>query len=242
MNIRISGIVKSDTNNTQLFGTLGHLAIFFWFLAMVMLVSPIKMLPVIIICLSVALILYPFAFKQVIHWRWLLLMLLLSAPAIFLIGELDREFIGIPYSSEGLLAGFQIGCRFVIVLIAVEAFTCSVDIPAIGGLLERVGMQGLGFSIGVALNLVPSLQNASRNTWQSLWMRGGLRRKWMRGLKLLAVTIISNAIRQAEEIALAAETRAFSPEKSRPLPIQRGQIDWIPIVLGIVCIAGLLLI
>jgi energy-coupling factor transporter transmembrane protein EcfT len=59
-------------------------------------------------------------------------------------------------------------------------------------------------------------------------MRGGLRQRRWRGLQLLAITIGANALRRAEEIALAAETRAFSPQSSRPLPVQVGRLDgWI---------------
>jgi len=101
-----------------------------------------------------------------------------------------------------------------------------VDIVALAGLLERFGLHGLGFSMGVALNLLPALQQSSTHAWYSLKMRGGLRKQRWRGLQLLAITVVTNALRRAEEIALAAEARAFSPEKSRAMPIKYGNWDW----------------
>ena len=82
----------------------------------------------------------------------------------------------------------------------------------------------------VALNLLPSLQASSLNAWRSLWMRGGLRRNRLHGLRLLILTIITNALRRADEIALAAETRAFTPGASRPAPMILGSWD-APVVI-----------
>lgn len=242
MNTHSVGIAEARPKPRQLLGTFGHLTIFIWFLAMVMLAPKTKVLTTTLLCLTVAIVVYPSSFRSLVRLRWLAFMLLLAVPAVFFLGEIDSEFIGIGYSSEGLLAGIQIAARFVVVLIAVESFTSSVDIPTLAGLLERFGMQGLGFSLGVALNLLPGLQQSCVKTWHSMQMRGGLRRNRLHGLKLMAVTIISNAIRQAEDVALAAESRAFSPEKSRPLPIRKGQIDWLPITLGAISIIALILV
>jgi len=242
MNYEGYQVQKSYLEHQSFLGTYGHLALFLWFLGMVMFVSSKNILITSITCLLIAAIVYPFSLRSIFHWRWIVLMSFLAVPVIFLLGDIDSEFLGLIYSSQGVAAAIQISSRFIVVLIAVEAFTKSVTISAIGGLLERFGMQGLGFSIGVGLNILPTLQTASIHSWQSLRMRGGLRRKWWRGLRMMAVTILSNAIAQAEEIALAAETRAFSPVKSRPLPITKGQIDWLVILLVIISIIGIVLV
>jgi energy-coupling factor transporter transmembrane protein EcfT len=52
-------------------------------------------------------------------------------------------------------------------------------------------------------------------------------------LQLLAITIITNALRRSEEIALAAEARAFSPEHSRALPVKTGNLDWPIVFVGL---------
>jgi energy-coupling factor transporter transmembrane protein EcfT len=231
--LRSVQLADARVGGEQLFGTIGHLAIFFWFLGMVLLASGTRLLATTAICLVVAVILYPGAIRRSLHWRWLIWMLLLSVPSLFFLGERDSAFYGIRYSSEGMLAGLEIALRFVVVLVAVQGFTSSVDIPAVAGLLERLGMQGLGFSLGVALNLLPGLQQSSMDAWQSLRMRGGLRKRWWRGLKLLMVTIMTNALRRAEEVALAAEARAFSPENARPMPVRKGTLDWLPFAVGL---------
>jgi energy-coupling factor transporter transmembrane protein EcfT len=119
------------------------------------------------------------------------------------------------------------GARAVVIVVAVQGLTASIDISSLAGLFERLGFHGLGFSLGVALNLLPALQGAAAHAWYTLKMRGGLRRKRWRGLQLLAITVVTNALRRAEEIALAAEARGFTPEHSRALPIKSGYLDWV---------------
>jgi energy-coupling factor transporter transmembrane protein EcfT len=224
-------------------GTGGYLAILGWSLAVVMVV-PAERLPWAAgLCLGVALALYPRSLRRALRLRWLLLLGLLALPPVLFLGEADRMVLGVGVSTAGLVAGMQIALRFVVVMVAVDGFTSAVDIAALAGLLERFGLQGLGFCLGVALNLLPGMQESATHAWRSLWMRGGLRRERWRGLRLLLVTVVSNGLRRAEEIALAAEARAFTPECARPMPLRRGQWDWVAAVLGslallVLCLAG----
>jgi energy-coupling factor transporter transmembrane protein EcfT len=207
-------------------GAIGYLAIFAGSLAAVM-AAQVEYLPWAAGgCLLVALLAYPRAFRSVMRLRWLVMIGLLALPPMFLVGELDRHLAGVPYSSEGLLSAIQIIVRILVVLVSVQGLTSSIDISSVAGLLEHAGLHGLGFSVGVALNLLPALQQSAQNAWRSMWMRGGLRKQRLRSLRLLAVTIAAGALSRAEEIALAAEARAFVPERARSLPIKIGKWDW----------------
>lgn len=223
-------------------GTIGHLAVFGWLLVLVMLVPTQQILISGGVAVAIASLLYPGALRRTLRLRWLVMLLLIALPSVFFLGARDATLAGMAYSSEGLQASIQIAVRFVVVLIAVQGFTEVVDIPTLAGLLERLGLHGLGFSVGVALNLLPSLQQSSRDAWHALRMRGGLRRQWWRGLQLLVMTIVTNALRRAEDIALAAETRAFSPDRAQALPVRRGRLDWVPALLGMLSIIVLMLI
>jgi energy-coupling factor transporter transmembrane protein EcfT len=223
-------------------GTISYLAIFAFSIAAVM-VTPARRLPLAaVLCLLLAGLVYPTAFRSLLRPRWLVMIALLALPPIFLVGEIDRSLAGIPYSSEGLLSGVQIALRILVVWIAIQGLTSSVDISSIAGLLERAGLHGLGFSAGVALNLLPSLLQSAQNAWRSLWMRGGLRKHRLRSLRLLAVTITAGALSRAEEIGLAAEARAFTPERARCMPVKVGKWDRAILALCLVGILGLLLI
>lgn len=209
-------------------GPLGHLFIFLWTLAMVLLIPMPKLVYSSALSLIVAALLYPSSFHHVLRLRSLFMLALLVLPPLFFIEE------------NGTQVALQIGLRFVVVITAVNGFTQAVDISQIAGMLERFGLRGLGFSLGIALNLLPSLQQSSIHAWQSLRMRGGLRQKKWRGLRLLIVTIITNALRRADEIALAAESRAFSPDHSRPMPLPVSLFDGLLLPIGVLSILVIL--
>lgn len=232
----------STSNEEQSLGTVAYLAIFACSLTAVMATTVEHMFWTAGLCLLVALLVYPRAFRSLMRWRWLVMIGLLALPPVFLVGEIDRSLAGIPYSSEGLLNAAQVALRILVVLVSVQGLTSSIDISSVAGLLERAGLHGLGFSVGVALNLLPALQQSAQNAWRSLWMRGGLRKRRMRSLRLLAVTITAGALSRAEEIALAAEARAFSPARARSLPVKVGKWDWVILALSVVLILVFVLV
>lgn len=173
-------------------------------------------------------LLLPGVFRPLLRGRWLLLTGLLVVPSIFWGGPLDSSLWGLAYSSEGLLAAAHALLRMGVILLGVSVFTSLMEISALAAVFERWGLHGLRFSIGVALNLLPGLQQSAAVTWRVLQMRGGLRRQRWNGLRLLLLNVITQSLNRAEEIALAAEVRAFTPEKAQSYPIPRGSLDgWI---------------
>jgi energy-coupling factor transporter transmembrane protein EcfT len=55
-------------------------------------------------------------------------------------------------------------------------------------------------------------------------------------LQLLAVTVVTHALRRADAIRLAAEACGFSSERSRALPIQSRSLDGAIILVAAVCL------
>ncbi len=229
--------------SAQLLGSLGNLIIFIWAIALVFL-TPVTgtFLPA-GIGLVVLGALHPRMLKRLLQPRWLVLLLVLFLlNMLFGVGKADMRLLGFPFSSANLIAGAQMSLCAMLILVAADSLSASVDITEVAGLLERLGLHGLGFSIGVATNLLPNLRQSARDAWHSLRMRGGLRARWLRGLQLLLITILANAIRHSEEIVLAAEARAFTPERSRAASIRIGRLDWWLIPAGVASLAGILLI
>ena len=223
-------------------GSLGRLVIFLWALGMV-LIPPLErgIIPA-LIALAMLGALYPFALRRLARPRWLLILASLFLVNLFFgIPEegTDLVVLGLHLSSVAVLNGLQMVLRAIVILVAADGLSASVDITEVAGLLERGGLHGLGFSIGVATNFLPDLRQSSMNAWHSLRMRGGLRANWWRGLQLMVLTVLTNALRHTEEIVLAAEVRAFRPELSRKVSLRIGSLDgW---VIG-VCIASLILV
>jgi energy-coupling factor transporter transmembrane protein EcfT len=229
-------------NLTPPLGSLGRLTIFLWSLGMVLFPALERGVIPALMALTVLGALYPFALRRLTRPRWMMILVsLFLVNLLFGIPEegTDMAVLGLPVSSIAIFNGLQMVLRAIVILVAADGLAASVDITEVAGLLERGGLHGLGFSIGVATNLLPDLRQSSMNAWHSLRMRGGLRAQWWRGLQLMVLTVLTNALRHTEEIVLAAEVRAFRPELSRKVSLRIGSMDWW--VVG-VCIAILFLV
>lgn len=233
------------TNPKPLIGSLGHLSIFLWALGMVLLPSLSKGIVLALFTLGILILAYPAALQRLARPRWLVIFGILFFINLFFgvtEQEPDLAIFGVPFASVNILNSIHMVLRAAVILLAADGLSSSVNIVEVAGLLERSGMRGLGFSIGVATNLLPDLRQSGMNAWHSLRMRGGFRAQWWRGIQLLVVTVFSNALRHAEQIVLAAEVRAFRPELSRNTPLRIGALDWwlvaASFTLGIILIFG----
>jgi energy-coupling factor transporter transmembrane protein EcfT len=223
-------------------GTPGYLALLIWtFVLIFFLPQPLASMAAGAV-LTASLLAYADAFRRLLRWRWLLLMTLLIVPNALWMYDRDLTVAGIPCSGTGLVAGLRMALRALVVILVIDIFSSHVEITEVAGLLERLGLKGLGFSMGIAVNLLPSLRESSEHTWHSLRMRGGLRAQRWQALRFLSITVITNALHRAEEIALAAETRAFAPGKARALPLTPGPLDRLLIAGCLTSFAGLLVL
>ena len=226
-----------------LVGSVGHLVIFLWSLGIVLLTPRRGGFLLACVCLVLLSLLYPLALRRILRLRWLILLgFLLVASILFGGGEPDRKMWSMPASTENVISGIQMTLRAIVILLAADGMATSMDISEVAGLFERAGLQGLGFSLGVAANMLPNLRQSSMNAWHSLRMRGGMRAQWWRGLQLLLLTVLTNALRRSEDIVLAAEARAFRPDRGRVTPIQVGRLDWWLVSVGLLSMLGIVLL
>lgn len=230
----------SQPNQSLPLGTLGYLAAFFWSLALILFTPPARLALACGLAFGLAWLLYPAAFWRLLRLRWLLFLMVVSLPVAFWEAGSEETAGRLAFSVSGLETALALFLRALIILVAVQGLASRVNIIEIAGLLERFGLRGLGFSIGVAVNLLPTLLETASHAWHSLWMRGGLRRQRWRGLQLLLLTIGTNTLQRAEEIALAAEARAFTPERSRRLPLKKGRYDRVLILGGLLTLLVIL--
>jgi energy-coupling factor transporter transmembrane protein EcfT len=235
--------VSVHQGEKPLLGTRAYLAILGWSLGVTLLASQSHLITVAALCLFVNGCLYPQAIRRLFRPRLFFFLSIIVLVNALWTGEADQRLLGIvSISTQGFATGLLMVLRALVVLLAVDGFSSAVNISEIAGLFEKVGLKGLGFSIGVAVNLLPGLRQSSTNAWYSLKMRGGLRKKRWRGLQLLMVTVVSNSLRHAEEIALAAESRAFSTEHSRPMLVRAGSLDSLVLIISVISAIALLVI
>lgn len=174
---------------------------------------------VLITSLVIALWLYPGGLDQLRRRSfWLFAFFLLVGSALFAVGDETGPSWG-PFSWAGAATGVQMALRAATILIAVGGFTAAISISEVIVLLERVGLSGLGFALGVALNMLPNIQNTAATALAALRLRGGFRRNRYAAARQLLLVTIANSLRYGEQIVSAAEARAYAPERaarSRP--------------------------
>jgi len=220
-------------------GTLAYLSCFLASLLASMLTDGWRTGLALAFSVGLALAFYPPALRAVrgrAFWAFSLVLLL---SGLLWASEPDTGVGPLTLSWTGLNIGVQMVLRAASILIATRGLAISTSPGELAGLLERVGVKGLGFTFGVAVNLLPSLEQSARHTSDTLRMRGGLRHQRWHALRLATLTVMSNALRRAEEIAVAAESRGFTPEQARPLPLRRGWADG-PVTVGLLPVVLLL--
>jgi energy-coupling factor transporter transmembrane protein EcfT len=144
-------------------------------------------------------------------WLFIIMTLLLS-PLV--IGEKDVSLWGFGVSQDGFWAGLWMSLRALSVALGMNVFGSAVSVPQMAQLFERMGLKGLGFAVGVATNMLPTIRETMGTAYHALRLRGGFRRDRLGALRLLVVTIFASSLRRGDDIVCAAEARAFDPTRS----------------------------
>jgi energy-coupling factor transporter transmembrane protein EcfT len=164
--------------------------------------------------------------------------LILSALALgpLVLGEKDLAWGWLRLSREGFWMGLWMALRALCLTVAFSVALNALSVSEMARLFETVGLKGLGFALGVALNLLPTLQETSEATYHTLRLRGGFRRP-CQALKLFLVTVIANALRHSDDVVNAAAARAFEPTLRRGEPVRFQRADGLlaVVLLGLGC-------
>ena len=88
----------------------------------------------------------------------------------------------------------------------------------LGALVERAGLRGLGFALGVAVNALPTVAEKASQSYHAIRLRGGFQRRRLEALRLWLVAVVVATLRHADDVVSAAEARAFSADRPRRLP------------------------
>ena len=136
---------------------------------------------------------------------------LLSAPLIgaAVIGPRDLALGALRFSREGLGLGLVMSGRALCLLLGFQVALGGLSVSRLIGVFHSRGLKGLGFALGVAYNMLSTLGEISLTTLYTLRLRGAFRRHPVRALGLFVVTVVSAALRHAEDIVHAATVRGF---------------------------------
>jgi energy-coupling factor transporter transmembrane protein EcfT len=153
--------------------------------------------------------------------------LIISALALgpLVLGEKDLAWGWLRLSRAGFWMGLWMALRALCLTLAFSVALNSLSVSEMARLLETVGLKGLGFALGVALNLLPTLRETSEAAYHTLRLRGGFRRRPWQALKLFLITVIANALRHSDDVVNAAAARAFEPTVRRGEPVRFQRAD-----------------
>jgi len=222
-------------------GTISYLACLLCVLMLAMLASDWRVMWICGLSVLLAFVFYRAGLDVLRHpWLWVLVVFLV-VPSALLDDHIDGSWFGVPLSQQGFFTGIQMALRATAIAITVTGFAASVSIGELASVLERIGLKGLGFALGVAVNMLPLVQETATTTYHALQMRGGFRVARRQSVRLLLITIVVNCLRHAEDIVGAAEARAFSTERITLSPIVWQRSDWI-IVGGLSIVTIIMLI
>jgi hypothetical protein len=152
--------------------------------------------------------------------RFWLFFLSTLAIAPFILGEADVRWGMLRLSRMGLEAGLWMALRAATLMLAFSASLGALSVAQMIHLFDGLGLRGLGFALGVALNLGPVLRDTVEAAYHTLRLRGGFRRP-VQAARLFLVTVIANGLRYGDDVVQAASARAFDPaaKPARVTPI-----------------------
>jgi energy-coupling factor transporter transmembrane protein EcfT len=148
--------------------------------------------------------------RALAHPRFWLFVLSILALSPFLLGEADIRWAGLQLSRAGLETGLWMALRAATLTLAFNISLGTLSVAQMIRLFDQAGLRGLGFALGVALNIGPALLDVVESAYHTLRLRGGFRRP-IHNARLFLVTVIANSLRYGDDIVMAASTRAFDP-------------------------------
>jgi energy-coupling factor transporter transmembrane protein EcfT len=158
-----------------------------------------------------------------LHFWTLVLSALALGPLV--LGEKDLAWGWLRLSQDGFWMGLWMALRAFCLTVAFSVALSALSVSEMVRLFETVGLKGLGFALGVALNLLPTLQENATAAYHTLHLRGGFRRRPWQALKLFLITVIANALRHSDDVVNAAAARAFEPTVRRGEPVRFQRAD-----------------
>lgn len=125
----------------------------------------------------------------------------------------------------GLWMGLEMASRALALTLSFGLGLSALSLSDLVAMFDRLGMRGLGFALGVAMNLFRTLQEMAAVTFQTIRLRGGLRRPVV-ALRLFLVTLLSNTMRYGDQVFNAASVRAFDPNSDQYSRAYRAGLLW----------------
>lgn len=204
----------------------GYLVFLFWTLLLVGLLPDQRVALLLFSVLLFALLTGSDGLRPLCRLRFWTLIISALALGPLMLGEKDLLVWGwLRLSRDGFWMGLWMALRALCLTVAFSVALNALSVSEMARLFETMGLKGLGFALGVALNLLPTLRENATAAYHTLRLRGGFRRRPWQALKLFFITVIANALRHGDDVVNAAAARAFEPTVRRGEPVHFQRAD-----------------
>ena len=190
-----------------------YLAFLLWALLLVALLPDGRLWLLLVIVLALGRFSGKGGLQVLARRRFWLSILSILALSPFILGKADLQWGILRLSRAGLETGLWMALRAATLILAFGVSLGVLTVTQMIRLFDTVGLRGLGFALGVALNLMPVLRDVVGAAYHTLRLRGGFRQP-VQTMRLFLITIIANALRYGDDVVKAASARAFDPTAS----------------------------
>ena len=136
-----------------------------------------------------------------------------------MLGEADTSFGPLNLSRAGFVTGCWMALHAVTLMVAFSATLGSLTVSQTIAGFDSLGLRAMGFALGVALNMLHTLQDVVDAAYHTIRLRGGLKRP-LYSFRLFLVTVVANSLRYGDDIVRSAAARAFDPAMPAARPAQ----------------------
>jgi len=223
------------------FSGWGYLAFTVWGMAMALTVGGWRLAALAVLELAFGLAWSRRGLGPLRRPRFWVLMATAVALGPWLVRKSGLTQAGVTLSWMGLSLGLEMAGRALTLMLAFSLGLSSLSLSDLVAIFDGLHLRGLGFALGVAMNLLSTLRDMARATFETIKLRGGLRRPIV-ALRLFLVTLVSNTLRYGDRVVQAASVRAFDPQRGRGkgLSPQRADVCLVAVLMGCSVICYLL--
>ncbi len=152
-------------------------------------------------------------------------------------------------TTGGILKGTEFLLRVSIIVISAAIITTSNYREVIQGLVQLRIPYDIAFMVSVAIRFLPLLRSEVRDTLTAIQLRGVELnkipfRKRLRVYTYIFMPVLTGAVRKAQALSIAMETRAFRayPSRTSFLVLRFSARDYVIITLSFITAAAVLII
>lgn len=173
-----------------------------------------------------------------------LLLMILITRALVTPGNVWVSFLGLEVSAQGVFDGLLICWRLLLLVVMGVLFTATTRPKEIRGALERilapiplVPEKQLATMVGLIVRFVPVLWGQAHETMDALKARGlSNRRNPVYRLRCMGLALLRRSVIEADDLALAMESRGFTYDRTPPCFHARPEDWWTLLAVGGFCV------